>query len=164
MENSPSSPQGVEEHRWSPQPAALAIAAAGGSVLAVIAVLMRSEPAGVFLTGLAALLLLGVAVAGFIARPRLSLLPADQGNHATLSFRSFLGRTYTFADAEIERVHVVRYPRWGRRVPMLEIEVAAPADRLIILSRWDLGAEPHDVIHTLARHGVNNVDIPREEA
>ncbi|WP_229675871.1 PH domain-containing protein [Hoyosella rhizosphaerae] len=46
-------------------------------------------------------------------------------------------------------VRVLRYPRLGRRVPMLEIELNEPEDRLIILSRWDLGTEPDQVADIL---------------
>ncbi|AEF38487.1 hypothetical protein AS9A_0027 [Hoyosella subflava DQS3-9A1] len=159
MDNRSSFPQGVEELEWSPRPAALGVAAAGGITLSAVAVVLRAEPAGLFLTGLAALLLIGIAVAGSLARPRLAIRKPDDSDNPLLVFRSFLGKQHTLRESEIERVHIVRYPRWGRRVPMLEIELAPPSDRLIILSRWDLGTEPLDVAHTLARHGVRSVDI-----
>ncbi|MCW4354772.1 PH domain-containing protein [Hoyosella sp. YIM 151337] len=156
----------MEQTEWAPQRAALIAAAAGGCVMAVLAVILRSEPAGIFLTGLAAALLLGVATAGFLARPRLAVRSGHRSDTASakpiVQFHSFLGKRYALSDDEIERVRLVHYPRWGRRVPMLEIELRAPADRLIILSRWDLGTEPHTVIHALAQHGVSAVELPAD--
>ncbi len=56
----------------------------------------------------------------------------------------------------VMRVRIVAYPRLGRRVPMLEIDVRDPRgdEQLLIFGRWDLGTDPRTVYDALAVRGL----------
>ncbi|GGC64252.1 PH domain-containing protein [Hoyosella rhizosphaerae] len=149
MHNDPSYTQGGDSWEWSPQPAALWVAAIGGVILSYVTYIVRSEPAGSLLAGTAAFLLLFVAFCGYRATPRLAVLRPHPHHGPRIRFRSFLGRECVLEPRHVVEVRVLRYPRLGRRVPMLEIELNEPEDRLIILSRWDLGTEPDQVADIL---------------
>jgi hypothetical protein len=148
---------------WSTPAPALVAVTLGGLVLLGAAVFVDNEPAGRLLIGVAAIGLLVIAALGFRQRPRLAIRP---GPPAELIVRR-LTRSHTFHAESIARARVVRYPRLGRRVPMLEVEVLpanAPATpgvpeaesdtRLMMFGRWDLGAAPEDVLDALYLHGL----------
>ncbi|HEY5858150.1 MAG TPA: PH domain-containing protein [Aldersonia sp.] len=137
---------------WATPLGPLVAVAVGGVCLAVAAVAVGNEPAGRLLIGVAAVGLLVIAVLGFVQRPRLAIVVGPQ---PALAIRRLRGTT-VHRRADLERVRVVRYPRLGRRVPMLEID-ARTGDgdtRLAIFSRWDLGTNPESVFETLADHGL----------
>lgn len=130
---------------WTTPLPALIAAAGGGVVLAVAAVLTTELP-GKFLLGVAALVLLGLAVLGMRQRPRLSVVP---GENPRLVLRTLTGVTEYTRD-EILRARVVGYRRLGRKSPMLEIDVDhLGSERLLIFGRWDLGTSPEDVYDTM---------------
>lgn len=140
---------------WSTSAAALIAAAVGGLALAVAAIAVPTDPAGRLLVGLAALGLFVIAGLGAARRPRLALLAGPELKVGRLRGDAVYGRD------DIRQVRVVRYPRLGRRVPMLEIDVRDGqdcADRLLIFGRWDLGAHPDDVLDALAVHGLVPAD------
>ncbi|TQF75213.1 PH domain-containing protein [Rhodococcus spelaei] len=120
--------------------------------MALAAALLPTDPAGRFLIGLAALGLLVVTTLGVRQRPRLAVLDGGRG----IAVRRVRGRL-EFDRTDLARVRIVRYPRFGRRVPMLEIDVrpaGADEDRLMIFGRWDLGTDPTDVFDALAVRGL----------
>ncbi|MFI6871031.1 PH domain-containing protein [Nocardia sp. NPDC050406] len=130
---------------WSTPPAALAVCALGGIVLAVAAVL-SNDPAGRLLIAFAALALLVMAGVGLRQRPRLAIEP---GTAQPIVVRGVAGAK-RFGPDEILRARIVNYRRLGRKVPMLELDVNEHGDeRLLIFGRWDLGAHPQDVFETL---------------
>ncbi|NNH73957.1 PH domain-containing protein [Nocardia uniformis] len=133
---------------WSTPPAALAVCAAGGIVLAVAAVLSK-DSAGRLLIGLAALALLVMAGVGLRQRPRLAIEP---GTADPIVVRGVSGpKRYT--PQQVIRARVVNYRRLGRKMPMLELDVNDDGDeRLLIFGRWDLGAHPEDVLESLRTH------------
>jgi len=141
-----------ERLEWATPIGPLVVIAVGGVCLAVAAVAVGNEPAGRLLIGIAAAGLLGIAVLGFAQRPRLAIVVGAQ---PTLAIRRLRGTT-VYRRAALERVRVVRYPRLGRRVPMLEIDARTDngGTRLTIFSRWDLGTNPESVFETLADHGL----------
>ncbi len=137
----------VSEQRWSTPPLAIAALVVGGGVLAVAAVAFTSDPAGRFLAGAAALLVLATAALAARQRPRLEVLENGSG----LACTRVTGRR-VFPREALIRVRIVEYPRLGRRVPMLEIDAREPGsgtERLMIFGRWDLGADPRDVYDAL---------------
>lgn len=142
----------TERLEWATPIGPLVAVAVGGVLLAVAAVAVGNEPAGRLLIGIAAVGLLAIAVLGFAQRPRLAIVV---GSQPTLAIRRLRGTT-VYRRAALERVRVVSYPRLGRRVPMLEIDVRADDGdtRLSIFSRWDLGTNPESVFETLADHGL----------
>lgn len=136
----------VSELRWSTPPVAIAALVVGGGVLALAAVAFATDPAGRFLAGTAALLVLATAGLATRQRPRLEVL----GDGSGLACARLTGRR-VFPREALIRVRIVEYPRFGRRVPMLEIDARDPdgTERLMIFGRWDLGADPRDVYDAL---------------
>lgn len=132
---------------WSTPTPALVATGLGGIVLAAAAVAAPSDPAGRLLIGLAALGLFAVTALGLRQRPRLAVLDGGGG----IAVAGIRGRR-EYDRADLARVRIVRYPRLGRRVPMLEIDVrpaGAADDKLMIFGRWDLGTDPTDVFDAL---------------
>jgi hypothetical protein len=128
--------------QWSPRPAETAALAAIGLGLALAVLLV--DPAGRILVGAAALLVLALAARDALLRPRLSAGP-DGVDVRTLSGRRHLPWPTL-------RVQVRATQRWGLRSRTLELDTAAGPDDegvLIVLGRWDLGADPVDVARAL---------------
>ncbi|ANZ27451.1 hypothetical protein A4U64_24340 [Rhodococcus sp. WB1] len=143
-------PVAAKSLRWSTPPLAIAALTAGGIVLAVAAA-TTADAAGRTLVGLAAVVAFAVAALAVRQRPRLEVLPDGAGLAVTrLSGRRELPR------AALMRVRIVAYPRLGRRVPMLEIDVRDPRgdEQLLIFGRWDLGTDPRTVYDALAVRGL----------
>jgi hypothetical protein len=134
---------------WSTPLGAVLALAAGGVALGVAGFAVSTEPAGRVLVCVAALGLLLTAASALRQRPRLAVDRAAGG----IVVNRLSGR-HSYARAEIDRARLVRYPRLGRRVPMLEIDVRTVdgAERLLIFGRWDLGTNPEDVFDALAVH------------
>jgi hypothetical protein len=134
---------------WAtPIPAVIALGV-GAVVMIGAAVLMSTDPPGRALIGLAALALAALAVLAGIQRPKLAV-DGDE-----MIVRTLRG-TRSYHRGDVERVRLVPYPRLGRRVPMLEIDVRTPIDaeeRLLIFGRWDLGTDPRGVFDELVRRG-----------
>ncbi len=96
---------------------------------------------------LAAIAGIGLLVfAGFSwrARPRLALTPDG------LAVRDWW-RTRVLAPGNLTRVRITEFQRIGRKQRLLEIET--DDDALLILSRWDLGTDPLDVLDALTAAG-----------
>lgn len=117
-------------------------------------IIAPTEPAGRFLLALA---VIGLFVMGGLAlrqRPRLAVI--DNAGTKSIAVQRLRAR-HTFTREQIDRVRLVRYPRLGRRVPMLEIDIVdRPTDteKLLIFGRWDLGTTPEDVLDVLTVHGL----------
>ncbi|MGY1637120.1 PH domain-containing protein [Geodermatophilus sp. SYSU D00742] len=123
-------------------PGADGVLAAGGAVLALIAVLL--DPAGRVLVGGAALLLLALALRDLLLRPRLSAGPGG------VAVRTLTG-TVALPWPEL-RVRLRETRRLGVRSRLLELDTAPGADDdgvLLLLGRRDLGADPEDVARAL---------------
>ncbi|CAM2911014.1 PH domain-containing protein [Skermania piniformis] len=135
--------------------AALVATTLGAVVFVVAAVLTRADPAGALLLTVAALGTTVVAALGWLRRPRLAVYDGPDGT-ADLAVRELRG-TSRFGRAELAYVRVSRYPRLGRRIPLLEIELRE-SDRLLVFGRWDLGADPAEVLDALTVHGLVPTD------
>lgn len=137
---------------WSTPAPALVATGVGGLAMAVAAAAVPADPAGRFLIGLAALGLFVVTALGAWQRPRLGIRDGNRG----LVVQRLRGRIEVDR-TDLSRVRIIRYPRLGRRVPMLEIDIRPPGtddDRLLIFGRWDLGADPTDVFDELDARGL----------
>ncbi|GAB2910301.1 hypothetical protein GCM10027047_05640 [Rhodococcus aerolatus] len=128
----------------SPRPGELAVSAAGGVLLAVVALVAVAEPAGRVLVGLAAVGLLGLAAVGALRRPRLH---ADAEG---LVVRGPL-RTVALAWVDVGDVLLRQHRRLGREVGMLEVSGAGDSEVLLVLGRRDLGVDPREVHPELSR-------------
>ena len=114
---------------------------------------MAEDGAGRLIAGVATVGLVAAALFGSIARPRLAV--DDQG----VAVRSLTGvRSWPWR--QVRRVRVVRHRRLGRDIPMLELDVLDATDptrpgeaveRLIVLGRLDLNADPDDVHASIQR-------------
>ena len=140
--------------QWATPLPAIVAWAVGGGVMATVAALTSADPAGRFLIGLSAVALFALAALGGVQRPRLAV------DGSELVVRTLRGsRSYHRTD--IDRIRLVPYPRLGRRVPMLEIDIVVPElrhdgqddERLLIFGRWDLGTDPRDVFDALTAQG-----------
>lgn len=102
------------------------------------------DPPGRVLAGLAGVGLLAFATVSWHARPKLAISPGG------LSVRGWWS-TRTVRRDEIRLIRVTEFRRIGRRVRLLEIDTTD--DRLTVFTRWDLGADPVDVLDALAAAG-----------
>ncbi len=132
---------------WGPKPALIIVLWTGAAVAGVwfgLLVASGADPAGRLLAGLAIVGLLGWAVFGTRARPRLQ---ADAGG---LTIGGLL-RARHHPWPLVADVRVARVRRWGRDSSLLEIETrnADGDERLLVLGRLDLGADPEDVVNDL---------------
>ncbi len=136
---------------WSTPLGAIVALTAGGVALGVMGLVISTDPAGRVLVGVAALGLLLTAASAGRQRPRLAVDKEAGG----IVVNRLTGR-HAYARSDIDRARVVRYPRFGRRVPMLEIDVRTEdgAERLLIFGRWDLGTNPEDVYDALSVHDL----------
>lgn len=147
---------------WSTPIGAVIALGAGGALMVIAAATVPTDPAGRFLVGLAALALLVLAGLAARQRPRLAIVsnPQADGTHTGLAVTRLTGR-HVYDRADVTRARIVRYPRLGRRVSMLEIDARdgwSGTERLLIFSRWDLGTNPEEVLEVLDAYGL----APRE--
>jgi hypothetical protein len=125
---------------WFPRPGETALAAAGG-VIALLLAVVAGDPVGVFLFGVAGLGLLLLAGSDLLLRPRLAADPEE------VRVRTLTG-TRRLPWPALERVDVDEQARYGLPSRALELEAAG---HLIVLSRRALGADPRDVAGDMAR-------------
>ena len=127
---------------WSPSPVVVGLGWLLGAGALAWTVLGTSPP-GQLLTGVAAIALLLLASYGTVARPRLAVDSTGIAVRQMTSRRHWPWRSV--------RISVSRYRRFGRQVALLEIdgEDDDGMERLAVLGRLDLGADPEDVIVVL---------------
>ncbi len=132
---------------WSPAPALIVVlwvGAATAGVWCALLVTSGADRTGQLMAGLASAGMLAWAVFGTRARPRLQ---ADAGG---LTVGGLLrARHHPWPLVADVRVTLLR--RWGRDSRLLEIETrtADGAERLLVLGRLDLDADPRDVMEEL---------------
>ncbi|MCE0761861.1 PH domain-containing protein [Pseudonocardia kujensis] len=136
----------MREHQWAPTAGLVALAwvlAAGAVGWLVVLLLGDADPAGRLIAGVAALGLAYAALVGTIARPRLAL------HRHGLEVRSLTRRRSVDWPA-VQRVRVLRTRRFGRETSLLELDLLVGGEeRLVVLGRLDLGADPEDVAEVL---------------
>lgn len=84
------------------------------------------------------------ASATWRARPRLAITPDG------LAIRGWF-RTQLLRHSNIKIIRIDEFRRYGRLVRLLEIETVSGG--LLILSRWDLGTDPVEVLDALTAAG-----------
>lgn len=127
----------------------------GGIALVTAALLTNTDAAGKFLVTVGAIGLWIIAALAAYQRPRLWIDATDPAGDR-LAVTRLSGVQY-FRREEIARIVVMKYPRLGRRVPMLEVDVRRAGeddDRLMIFGRWDLGTDPTGVYDALVLRGL----------
>jgi Bacterial PH domain len=112
--------------------------------MAIASVTLVTDLPGRWLTGIAALGLILFAGLSWHARPKLAITPDG------LELRGWF-QTQLLLRSDIKVVRITEFRRFGRKVRLLEIETANGG--LVILSRWDLGTEPLQVLDALTDAG-----------
>ncbi|ANI37307.1 hypothetical protein MYVA_0015 [Mycolicibacterium vaccae 95051] len=115
-----------------------------GVVMATGAVTLVTDPPGRLLIGVAAVGLILFALMSWRARPKLAI--AD----GVLVYRGWFG-TRRLTRADITRIRITEFRRIGRTMRLLEVDTTD--DRLLVLSRWDLGTDPLHVLDALTDAG-----------
>lgn len=105
---------------------------------------LATDPASGVLAGVAGFGLLVFAGLSWRARPKLALT-ADG-----LAVQGWWQTRLLTRDG-LSRIRVTEFHRLGRKQRLLEFETHD--DALLILSRWDLGADPRDVFDALTAAG-----------
>ncbi|MGA5543208.1 PH domain-containing protein [Mycobacterium sp. NPDC051198] len=136
----------MQQTHWSPPAAGVAGCAIAGLAMAIAAVTVITDPPGRVLAGIAGVGLLTFATLSWRARPKLAI------NQDSLIVAGWL-RTRTYRRDEIRKIRITEFRRIARKVRLLEID--AVDDRLEVLTRWDLGTDPLDVLDTLTQAGFS---------
>ncbi|MEZ0364946.1 PH domain-containing protein [Mycobacterium sp. pUA109] len=134
----------MQQTQWAPRTGGIVACAVAGIVMAISAVTLVTDVPGRVLVGIAAVGLLVFASVSWRARPKLAIT-ADG-----LLVRGWW-RTQLLRPADITVVRITEFRRLARKVRLLEIETTD--DRLVILSRWDVGTDPLDVLDALTEAG-----------
>ncbi|MBS9533753.1 PH domain-containing protein [Mycobacterium sp. M1] len=134
----------TQQTQWAPRTSGIAGCALAGAVLAITAVTLATDLPGRLLGGVAGVGLLVFAGSSWRARPKLAIT-ADG-----LVLRGFW-RTRVLRPADLRRIRITEFQRLGRKQRLLEIETHD--DHLVLLSRWDLGTDPLDVLDALTTAG-----------
>lgn len=146
---------------WSSQRTFAYGLVAGGFALLIGAIVSASDVAGAILMVIAALLLFSFGGSAAVVRPRLRLVQSD--GTATVTVRTIFGAR-TYAASDVERIRILEFRRMGRRVAHLEFEFvaepgAASVDdddvRIVVLGRWELGADVIEVADTFESAGFH---------
>lgn len=112
--------------------------------MAIAAVTVITDPPGRVLAGIAAVGLLTFATFSWRARPKLAI--SEDG----LTVRGWWS-TRTLRRNDIRSIRITEFRRIARKVRLLEIDTAD--DRLLVMTRWDLGTDPLDVLDALKAAG-----------
>jgi hypothetical protein len=112
--------------------------------MAIACVTLITDLPGRILTGIAAVGLILFASFSWRARPKLAITPDG------LAVRGWW-RTQLLRQADIKIIRITEFRRIGRKVRLLEIDTAD--ERLLVLSRWDLGTDPLEVLDALTAAG-----------
>lgn len=134
----------MQQTEWSPSAAAIAGCGIGGVLMAVAVATLVTDPPGRLIAGLAAAGLIAYAAGSWRARPKLAITPDG------LELGGWL-RPRLLSRDDIKIIRISEFRRHGRKVRFLEIETVGGGLR--ILSRWDLGTDPLDVLDTLTDEG-----------
>ena len=113
--------------------------------MATAAVTLVTDAPGRILAIIAAAGLLVFATLSWRARPKLAI--SDGG----LLIRGPL-RAHRLDRADIKIIRITEFRRIARKVRLLEID--ATDGRLFVLTRWDLGTDPLDVLDALTAAGL----------
>jgi hypothetical protein len=112
--------------------------------MAISCVTVVTDPPGRILLGISAAGLILFASGTWRARPKLAI--TSDG----LVIRGWLSNVH-LRRADIKIIRITEFRRIGRKMRLLEID--AKDGRLIVLTRWDLGTDPLEVLDALTAGG-----------
>jgi hypothetical protein len=130
----------IQQTKWGPPTAGIVAAGILGLLMGAGAVTLVTDVPGRLLVGIAAAGLLVFALGSWRSRPKLAI------TDGALVVRGWL-RDRRLGHADIKLIRITEFRRIGRKVRLLEIDTAD--DRLLVLSRWDLGTDPLHVLDAL---------------
>ncbi|MGV0679106.1 PH domain-containing protein [Mycolicibacterium fortuitum] len=134
----------MQQTHWGPPAAGVAGCGIAGVLMAIAAVTLITDPPGRVLAGIAGVGLLTFAILSWRARPKLAI------NQDGLTVTGWWS-SRTYRRNEIRKVRITEFRRIARKVRLLEIDTVD--DRLVVLSRWDLGTDPLEVLDALTQAG-----------
>jgi hypothetical protein len=134
----------VQQTEWGPNPVAIAALGLLGIVMCVSAVTLVTDAPGRVLVGIAAVGLIIFASFSFRARPKLAI------TRDGLVIRGWW-HTAVLPKAAIKLIRVTEFRRLARKVRLLEMDTVD--GQLTVFTRWDLGADPIDVLDALTAAG-----------
>ncbi|WP_197375917.1 PH domain-containing protein [Mycolicibacterium baixiangningiae] len=134
----------MQQSEWSPPTLGIAGCGLLGVAMAIAAVTVVTDPPGRILGGVAAVGLVTFAIMSWRARPKLAIT-ADG-----VAVRGWWN-TRVLTPADVKLVRITEFRRLARKQRLLEIETTD--DGLHVLTRWDLGADPLDVLDALTAAG-----------
>jgi hypothetical protein len=134
----------MQQTQWEPRATGIAGCGVAGVLMAIAAVTLVTDVPGRLLAGIAAAGLILFAGLTWRARPKLAITPDG------LVLRGWF-RTQLLQRSDIKIIRITEFRRHGRTVRLLEVETVAGA--LTILSRWDLGTNPLEVLDALTDAG-----------
>jgi len=112
--------------------------------MAIASVTLVTDPPGRILTSVAAAGLILFAGVTWRARPKLAMTARG------LVLRGWF-RTQILQRSDIKIIRITEFRRHARRVRLLEVETISGG--LVVLSRWDLGTDPLEVLDALTAAG-----------
>lgn len=134
----------MQQTEWAPPTVGITGCGVGGAILVTVGTTLVTDFPGRLLIGLAGAGLIVFAVFSWRARPKLAVTPDG------LVVRGWF-QTHRLSRRDIQLVRITEFQRIGRKTRLLELETVD--DRLLVLSRWDLGADPLAVLDTLTAAG-----------
>ncbi|ULE34749.1 PH domain-containing protein [Mycobacterium sp. IDR2000157661] len=134
----------MQQTEWSPPTVGIVVAGIAGILLGVGAVTLITDAPGRILVGVAAVGLILFASLSWRARPKLAI------RNDGLVTRGWLG-TQVLCRQDIQLIRITEFRRLARKVRLLEIDTVD--DRLLVFTRWDLGADPLQVLDALTAGG-----------
>ena len=134
----------VQQISWEPRAGGIAGCGVAGVLMATACVTLVTDAPGRVMTGIAAVGLILFAGATWRARPKLAITPDG------LVIRGWF-RTQLLQRSDIKIIRITEFRRLARKMRLLEVETADGG--LVVLSRWDLGTEPVDVLDALTDAG-----------
>lgn len=135
----------MQQTEWGPSPFGIAACGFLGLMMATAVVTVVTDAPGRLIVGIAAVGLLAFASMSWRARPKLAITPDG------LVVRGWW-RTHVLRRGDIAKIRITEFRRIGRKVHLLEIDTV-PDDRLLVLTRWDLGTSPVAVLDALTDAG-----------
>ena len=121
----------------------LLVVALPGALFAGLLAFVGDDPVQRFFSLVVVVVLLAVVATDLVFAPRLTVDPAGLRVFAPLD-RAHVGW------AELESVHASSTQRYGLRSTVLEIDAG---DRLLVLDRRDLAADPWEVASAIVEYG-----------
>ncbi len=134
----------AQQTTWGPPTAGVIGAGGVGVLLAIAVVTLVTDVPGRILIGIAAVGLIVFATLSWRARPKLAI------DGDALIYRGWVS-TRRLTRPDISLIRITEFRRIGRTVRLLEIDTID--DRLLVLSRWDVGTDPLRVLDALTDAG-----------